>query len=86
MLAVSLAPVHPSGCPSAIAPPLGLTRSGSSPASRITANDWAANASFNSMTSISWQLEARKLQRFRNRENLPSPISSGLEPAVANET
>src|ERR1700691_6283498 len=36
----------------AVAPPFTLTRAGSKPASLITANDCAANASFNSITSI----------------------------------
>src|ERR1035438_9256040 len=53
MVAVSLAPVHPRGCPNAIAPPFGFTFSGSSPASLITASDCAAKASFNSITSMS---------------------------------
>src|SRR5690349_16627160 len=52
IVAVNLAPVQPSGCPSAIAPPLTLTRAGSMPASRITARACTANASLSSMTSI----------------------------------
>ena len=39
--------------PSAIAPPLTFTRSGSSPSSRITARLWDANASFSSTRSSS---------------------------------
>ena len=51
----SRAPLAPSGCPSAIAPPFGLTCSASSgrPSSRRTATDCAANASFSSTTSTS---------------------------------
>src|SRR5690606_9982731 len=41
MVAVRIAPVAPSGWPSAIAPPSGLTLSGSSSESRITASAWA---------------------------------------------
>src|SRR5437588_865414 len=40
------------GCPSAIAPPLGLTRSRSRPSSFSTARYCAANASFTSTTPI----------------------------------
>src|SRR5688572_10818306 len=36
------APEQPSGWPSAMAPPSGLTRSASTPSSLITASDWAA--------------------------------------------
>ena len=48
------------------------------PPSLMTASDCAAKASFNSNTSMSRELEARHLQRLRNREDWPSPISSGL--------
>ena len=47
------APLIPSGWPIAMAPPLTLTRSGSSPSSRTTARDWEANASFSSTRSTS---------------------------------
>ena len=47
------APVHPSGCPRAIAPPFTFTRAGSSSSSRMQASDWAANASFSSTRSTS---------------------------------
>ena len=46
-------PVMPSGWPSAIAPPLTLTRSRSSPSSFSTARYCAANASLTSIRSIS---------------------------------
>ena len=47
------APLAPIGCPSAMAPPWTLTLAGSSFSSRTTASDWAANASFSSITSRS---------------------------------
>ena len=75
MLAVSLAPVHPRGCPSAIAPPLALTRAGSSSPSWITASDCAAKASFNSMTSMSLELQSGDLQDLwesRTPDRVPS--------------
>ena len=78
MVAVSLAPVHPSGCPKAMAPPLGFTRSGSSPASWITASDCAAKASFNSITSMSSKLQPCHLQRLRNREHRAEAHIFGL--------
>ena len=58
----SRAPLAPSGWPSAIAPPFGLTRGSSSamPRSRSTARPCAANASFSSITSICVELQARQ--------------------------
>src|SRR4029453_17611341 len=53
---LSFAPVQPSGCPSAIAPPLTLRRSGSIGSSRRHASTCAANASFSSNRSI-WSSE-----------------------------
>src|SRR5699024_8102268 len=52
-LPTSIAPVAPSGCPNAIAPPLTFVFSTSKPVSLIEANVWDANASFNSTKSIS---------------------------------
>ena len=50
-----LAPDTPSGCPIAIAPPFGLTLGSlsSRPKLLVTASACAANASFNSIISIS---------------------------------
>ncbi|CAM5410503.1 hypothetical protein RLIN73S_02315 [Rhodanobacter lindaniclasticus] len=50
-VAMRTAPVAPSGWPSAMAPPSGLTLSGSSLRSPITASAWAANASLSSIQS-----------------------------------
>src|SRR5512133_1975063 len=47
------APLIPSGCPSAIAPPLTLTLSGSRPSSRMTTRLCDAKASFSSTRSNS---------------------------------
>ena len=69
MVAVSLAPVQPSGCPNAIAPPLGLTFSGSRPASLMTPRACAAKASFKLDHVDVSQLQPRHLQCFRNRED-----------------
>jgi hypothetical protein len=55
-----IAPVAPSGWPSAMAPPIGLTLDGSSPSVLITASDCAANASFSSIQSMSLVLQARR--------------------------
>src|SRR4051812_23326090 len=49
---VSFAPVQPSGCPNAMAPPLTFSLSGSIGSSRRHASTCAANASFNSTRSI----------------------------------
>src|SRR4051812_44524874 len=51
------APEHPSGCPMAIAPPCGLTSSGSRSGQLARqANDWAANASLSSIVVTSEQV------------------------------
>ena len=50
---MSIAPVAPIGWPSAIAPPLTFTRSGSRPRSRIVFSGTAANASLTSQRSTS---------------------------------
>src|SRR5215213_9775721 len=86
MLAVSFAPVQPSGWPRAIAPPLTLTFSGSSPNVLITASDCAANASFNSITSMSASVSPASFKTFGIANTGPIPISSGGQPAVAYAT
>src|SRR3972149_2547410 len=57
----------PSGWPSAMAPPLGLTCSASSgsPSMRSTAKAWAANASLSSITSICASLRPRRSSSLR---------------------
>ena len=75
------APQAPSGWPSAIAPPLTLTRSGSSSVhSARHASDWAANASFNSSTDTSPQpMPACASARFAASTG-PMPNTSGSTP------
>ena len=59
-VAARIAPVAPSGWPSAIAPPIGLTLAGSRPRSPITASACAAKASFSSIqSSAPWPMPAR---------------------------
>jgi hypothetical protein len=50
---ISRAPVAPSGCPSAIAPPFGFTFAGSAPVSACQAPSTLANASFTSKAPMS---------------------------------
>ena len=60
---VNFVPVQPSGCPSAIAPPLTLTFSSLMPSRRMTWIACDANASFNSNQTDIRQLKSRHLQR-----------------------
>ena len=60
---ISRAPEQPSGWPSAIAPPLTLSRSSSIPSSPALASTWEANASFSSISSISLELQAGGVER-----------------------
>jgi hypothetical protein len=52
-LTTRMAPVAPTGWPSAMAPPFGFTRAGSSPSTLLTASACAAKASFDSIRSKS---------------------------------
>jgi hypothetical protein len=52
-LVVMMAPVAPTGWPSEMPEPLGLTLAGSKPSSLATAQAWAAKASLASITSMS---------------------------------
>ena len=63
----------PSGWPSAIAPPLGLTCSASSgrPRLRVTASAWAAKASLSSMTSKSPIFEVEPRHQLLRRGHRP---------------
>ena len=63
------APLAPSGWPSAIAPPFGLTRASSSarPRSRSTARPCAAKASLSSITSICVERQAGQLEHLLRR-------------------
>ena len=82
--AVSLAPVHPSGWPRAIAPPFTFTLSGSSDSSRITGRDCAANASFSSTRSTRLSFIRSRFMSFGIAAIGPIPITSGATPATAN--
>ena len=59
----SRAPEAPTGWPSATAPPLTLTRSGSTPRSRVDCSATDANASLISITSMSAAVEPGALER-----------------------
>ena len=63
------APDAPSGCPRAIAPPLGFTRAGSRPSSSMQATDWLAKASLSSTTSRSAGGQPGPLQRLADRRH-----------------
>src|SRR5450830_1830339 len=78
----------PSGWPSAIAPPLGLTRGSSSatPSSRSTARPCEANASFSSITSICSMVRPTCCSSFLVAGAGPIPITRGATPAVAMPT
>ena len=79
----SRAPLMPSGWPSAIAPPLTFTRSGSSPSSRTTATLCEANASFSSTRSISSIATPVRSSSLRTAGIGPMPITRGSTPAAA---
>ena len=92
-VAVSLAPVHPSGWPSAMAPPLTFRRSGSMASSRRHAMAWAAKASLSSIRSMCSSESPARAQRFpdgRHRtdaHNAPARLrrwqSRRIAPAAA---
>src|SRR5438128_2070769 len=85
-LTVRMAPVAPTGWPSAMAPPFGLTFSGSISSSRITATACAANASFNSMRSMSLIVMPAFFRRFWTAKMGATPMISGAMPATASAT
>ena len=64
---MSMPPVAPIGCPSAIAPPLTLTLPGSRSSSRIALSTTEANASLISHTSMSSTVMPALLQRAARR-------------------
>jgi hemerythrin-like domain-containing protein len=84
----SRAPLAPSGWPSAMAPPLGLTRGSSSarPRSRSTARPCAAKASLSSMTSICASVRPVSSSTLRVAGAGPMPMTRGATPAVAMPT
>ena len=75
---VSLAPVQPSGWPSAIAPPLTFTFSGSIGSSRSTASAWAAKASF---SSIEIHVVERRASTTSAPCGSPAPARCRIVPA-----
>ncbi len=85
-MAVIRAPLAPSGCPRAIAPPDTLTRAGSRPSSRMQGMACAANASFNSTRSRSATESPRRASSFLVAGTGPSPMQLGSTPATAVPT
>ena len=77
------APVAPIGWPSAIAPPLTFSRSGSKPSSRSQARTWAANASLTSSRSNWWRRRESRSRSFFTAGTTPMPITLGSTPAAA---
>src|SRR5262249_3132829 len=86
IVVVSFAPVQPSGWPSAIAPPLTFSLSGSIGSSRRQASTWAANASFSSTRSMSSSERPVSLSTLRIAGTGPMPKRSGSTPAGVNGT
>src|SRR3989442_3747814 len=79
-------PEAPMGWPSAIAPPLTLTFEVSQPRSLLTAQAWAANASFASMRSRSPTFQPAFLSAARDAGIGPVPMIEGSTPAWAQDT
>ena len=80
------APELPIGCPSAIAPPLTLTRAGSRSSPRMQARLCAANASFSSIKSRFGARRPARASAFFVAGIGPSPMKAGSTPAVAETT
>ena len=78
-----IAPVAAIGWPSAIAPPFGLTFARSSSRSWQTARDWAANASFSSITSTSSSVLPARASALRTAGTGPIPIAPSPKLATA---
>ena len=85
-VATHLAPVAPSGCPSAMAPPFTLTRSWSKPSFSAQYVACDAKASLSSKSSTS----ATATPAFRAASGMatagPMPMTFGSTPTAANET
>src|SRR5579875_76818 len=77
------APLAPTGCPSAIAPPLGLSRSRSIPRSETHARTWAANASLSSTRSTSPIVHPARASAFCVAGTGPMPMYDGSTAATA---
>lgn len=85
-LNLSAEPGQPSGWPSAMAPPSGLTWSGSMRRSWRQARAWAANASLISAVSRSSIAPPAWVNALRVAGIGPRPMTSGCTPAVAPAT
>ena len=79
---VSFAPVQPSGCPNAIAPPFTLITSGFKSNVLITANYCEAKASFSSIKSISSFFKPACFNALGIASIGPIPIMRGGTPAI----
>ena len=79
------APDAPSGCPTAMAPPLGLRRSSSSasPSCLQQPSTWVANASLISITSICARVRPARASALRQASTGPRPMTRGATPATA---
>ena len=85
-VAERMAPVAPSGWPSAMAPPMGLTLAGSSPRVFITASDCAAKASFSSIQSSASCLRPAFFSAAGMASIGPMPMMCGGTPRAAKLT
>ena len=85
-VASSIAPVAPSGWPSAIAPPFTFTFSSGIPSSCATTSGTGANASLISKMSMSVILRSALASALRAAGMGPVSMSTGSEPATAMET
>src|SRR5439155_1345904 len=80
------APEHPSGWPSAIAPPFTFVITWRKPSSRMTVRAWMAKASFSSIRSRSCTVRPARDSTFRVAGMGPTPIVLGSTPAAAEDT
>ena len=80
------APVIPNGWPSAIAPPNGLSFSGSRPSSSRHGTTWAANASLSSTMSMSSIVIPAWVSTFLTAGIGPRPMISGRIAATEEAT
>ncbi|CPU61597.1 Uncharacterised protein [Mycobacteroides abscessus] len=80
MVANSLAPVAPSGCPKAIAPPFGLTFFRSTSSSLAQASTTGANASLISTTSMSSMVRPVFSSAYRVAGIGPVSMNTGSSP------
>ena len=79
-----IAPVAPSGCPIAIAPPFTFSRSGSMSSNCRNSSTTEANASFNSNRSMSLALMPARLSSLRVTFSGPVSMIDGSEPIEVN--